>query len=126
MSFKGEHRDKAVGIRSTPTDPRYTRVQTVIVDIRQILARRASASNLQDVLDSVQEIWQRGHPAMLEAARKKTPYRGPRPSRPCAAKRANTAFTYLRSYADSRMACRRTSWRLPRGFEKMKPSSGNA
>jgi hypothetical protein len=84
MSFKGEHEDKAVGIRSTPTDPRYTRVQTAIADIRQILARKASASNLQDVLDSVQEIWQRCHPAMLEAARKKTSCRGPRPSRPCA------------------------------------------
>jgi hypothetical protein len=36
-----------------------------------------------------------------------------------------TFFTYLGSYADSRMACRLISWQLPRGFEHMKPSSGN-
>jgi hypothetical protein len=38
----------------------------------------------------------------------------------------NTSFTYLGSYADSRMTCQLISWQLPRGFENMKPSSGNA
>jgi L-amino acid N-acyltransferase YncA len=42
------------------------------------------------------------------------------------AKRANTSFTYLGSYADSRMTCQLISWQLPRRFENMKPSSGNA
>ena len=38
----------------------------------------------------------------------------------------NTSFTYLGSYADSRMTCRLISWQLPRGFKNMKPSSGTA
>jgi hypothetical protein len=41
-------------------------------------------------------------------------------------KRANTSFTYVGSYADSRVAYQISSWQLPRGFEKMKSSSGNA
>jgi hypothetical protein len=42
------------------------------------------------------------------------------------AKRANTSFTYLGSYADSRMACQLIEWQLPRGFENMKLSAVDA
>jgi hypothetical protein len=41
-------------------------------------------------------------------------------------KRANTSFTYLGSYADSRMACQLVSWLLSHGFENMTSFSGNA
>ena len=37
-----------------------------------------------------------------------------------------TSFTYLESYADSRMACQLIEWQLARGFGNMKPSTGNA
>jgi len=40
-------------------------------------------------------------------------------------KRANTSFTYLGSYADSRIACQLLEWQLPRGFENMKLSAGD-
>ena len=39
---------------------------------------------------------------------------------------ANTSFTSVGSYADSRMVCQLIECQLPRGFENMKPSSGNA
>jgi ABC-type nitrate/sulfonate/bicarbonate transport system substrate-binding protein len=42
------------------------------------------------------------------------------------AKPANTSFTYVGSYADSRMACQFIAWQLARGFENMKPSAGEA
>jgi hypothetical protein len=38
---------------------------------------------------------------------------------------ANTSFTSLGSYADSRMACQLIEWQLPCGFENMSSFSGN-
>jgi hypothetical protein len=38
---------------------------------------------------------------------------------------ANTPFTSLGSYADSRMACQLIEWQLPCGFENMSSFSGN-
>jgi hypothetical protein len=37
-----------------------------------------------------------------------------------------TSFTYLGSYADSRMACQLIAWQLPCGFEHMKFSAEDA
>jgi hypothetical protein len=37
-----------------------------------------------------------------------------------------TSFTYVGSYADSRMACQFIAWQLARGLENMKPSAGEA
>jgi hypothetical protein len=40
--------------------------------------------------------------------------------------RVKTSFTYVGSYADSRMACQFIAWQLAHGFENMKPSAGEA
>ena len=37
-----------------------------------------------------------------------------------------TSFTSVGSYADSLMAYQLIKWQLPRGFEHMKPSAGDA